>query len=104
VVTLHPRHVPGRQRSRHGAAPSAAVAQQTAATPALPRTGRIAGRTLCRRADVPGMLADDRSFGEIAVDLGPVLNSHLVRIFLATATTCVGLVGFSVCVRKGRTW
>jgi transposase len=83
-----------RAVSRHREHLLAAVAAQTsdsgttapeaAATPAGPRTGTIADRTRSRHADVHRMLADGRSFCEIAATLG--LSRNTVRRFARAAS------------------
>jgi hypothetical protein len=69
---------------RSTAAACTAKAPETAAAPAVPRTGRIADRTRSRHADVHRMLADGSSLCEIAAALG--LSRNTVRRFARTAS------------------
>jgi hypothetical protein len=85
-----------RQPLRHRPQSAAVLAPQTAATPALPRTGRIADRTRYQHADVRRMLADGRSFREIAADLGrsqiltlrEFSSEQRLRLWVSSASPC----------------
>jgi transposase len=83
AVSRHREHLPAAVAAQ-AAAPAAATAPEPAAAPAAPRTGRIADRTRSRHADVHRMLAEGRSFGEIAAALG--LSRNTVRRFARAAS------------------
>jgi hypothetical protein len=83
AVSRHREHLPAAVAAQ-AAASAATTAPQAAATPVVPRTGKIADRTRERHADVHKMLAGGRSFGEIAAALG--LSRNTVRRFARAAS------------------
>jgi transposase len=83
AVAQHREHLPAAVAAQ-AAAPAAAAAMEPAAPPAAARTGKIADRTRSRHAEVHRMLADGRSFGEIAAGLG--LSRNTIRRFTSAAS------------------
>lgn len=82
AVTRHREHLPAATAAQPPAA--AATAPDRPQPPAVPRSGRIAGRTRARHADVHQMLASGRSIREITAALG--LSRNTVRRFARAAS------------------
>jgi transposase len=86
AVSRHRDHLQAVAAAAQAEVPAAAEALHLAPSPEVPRSGRIADRTRtrARHADVRRLLAENRSYREIAAALG--LSRNTVRRFARAAS------------------